>query len=388
MAWNEPGNNNNKDRDPWDKKDRDEQGPPDIDEMIRNFFGKFGGLSKRKGGRNGGLAPLWGGIIVIIVAIWLVSGFYTIKEAQRGVLLRFGKVTEVVQPGLHWKMTFVDRVIPVDVRSVRSLQASGFMLTKDENVVRVEMDVQYRVENPEQYLFSVTNPDNSLQQATDSALRYVVGHTSMDDILTTGREVVRQETRTLLEQIIKPYHMGLEIVDVNFLPARPPEEVKDAFDDAIAAQEDEQRYIREAEAYAKGVEPKARGQVQRVLQQAEAYKDSTVLQAKGAVARFDELLPEYKEAPKITRERLYLDAMQSVLQNTNKVMVDLPKQGSNNVIYLPLDKMSSSVKKPLSENAMSDVSASDTQASQQPIRSTSRSNTVRSGVRYQSGRGN
>ena len=337
MAWNEPGNNG-KDRDPWGNNGKN-QGPPDLDEMLRKVSRRFGGLFG--GGKSGGDVGKFGLSIALVVAVvvWVVSGFYTISEAERGVVLRFGEYSHNVDPGLRWKPTFIDRVIPVDVESVRSLPASGFMLTQDENVVRVEMDVQYRVVDPEQYLFSVTNADESLSQATDSALRYVVGHTKMDDVLTTGREKVRQETWQVIDGIIEPYQMGLQIVDVNFLPARPPEEVKDAFDDAISAQEDEQRFIREAEAYAREVEPKARGQVKRLEQEAEGYKSQIVLKAKGEVARFNELLPQYQSAPELTRERIYLETMEELYQQANKVLVDMPA-GNNSMIYLPLDKLS------------------------------------------------
>lgn len=337
MAWNEPGNNG-KDRDPWGNNGKN-QGPPDLDEMLRKVSRRFGGLFG--GGKSGGDVGKFGLSIALVVAVvvWVVSGFYTIREAERGVVLRFGEYSHNVDPGLRWKPTFIDRVIPVDVESVRSLPASGFMLTQDENVVRVEMDVQYRVVDPEQYLFSVTNADESLSQATDSALRYVVGHTKMDDVLTTGREKVRQETWQVIDGIIEPYQMGLQIVDVNFLPARPPEEVKDAFDDAISAQEDEQRFIREAEAYAREVEPKARGQVKRLEQEAEGYKSQIVLKAKGEVARFNELLPQYQSAPELTRERIYLETMEELYQQANKVLVDMPA-GNNSMIYLPLDKLS------------------------------------------------
>ena len=337
MAWNEPGNNG-KDRDPWGNNGKN-QGPPDLDEMLRKVSRRFGGLFG--GGKSGGDVGKFGLSIALVVAVvvWVVSGFYTIREAERGVVLRFGEYSHNVDPGLRWKPTFIDRVIPVDVESVRSLPASGFMLTQDENVVRVEMDVQYRVVDPEQYLFSVTNADESLSQATDSALRYVVGHTKMDDVLTTGREKVRQETWQVIDGIIEPYQMGLQFVDVNFLPARPPEEVKDSFDDAISAQEDEQRFIREAEAYAREVEPKARGQVKRLEQEAEGYKSQIVLKAKGEVARFNELLPQYQSAPELTRERIYLETMEELYQQANKVLVDMPA-GNNSMIYLPLDKLS------------------------------------------------
>ena len=202
------------------------------------------------------------------------------------------------------------------------------MLTEDENVVLVEMDVQYRISDPVSYLYSVVNPDNTLLEATDSALRFVVGHTLMDDILTSGREMVRQNTRDLLTSIIEPYNTGLSIVDVNFLPARAPDQVKAAFDDAIAAQEDEQRYKREAEAYANEVLPRAEGQVQRIRQEAEGYRSQVVLKAQGEVARFEEVLPEYLAAPEITRKRIYLETMQDVLSNSRKVIIDT-KDGSS-----------------------------------------------------------
>ncbi len=211
------------------------------------------------------------------------------------------------------------------------------MLTQDENVIRVEMEVQYRVTDPYQYLFSVTNANTSLREAMDSALRYVIGHNTMDNILTTGRENIRRDTWDELQRITEPYKLGLTIVDVNFLPARPPEEVKDAFDDAISAQEDEERYIREAEAYAREKEPKARGLVKRMEQDASAYRERVILEAEGKVARFELLLPKYRASPEVTRERLYIEAMANVLSHTSKVFVDT--KGGGNMLYLPIDKL-------------------------------------------------
>jgi membrane protease subunit HflK len=204
--------------------------------------------------------------------------------------------------------------------------------------------IQYSVSDAYSYLFSAVDANSSLSEATDSALRYVIGHNRMDDILTTGRDGIRRDTWTELERIIEPYKLGLKVRDVNFLPARPPEEVKDAFDDAISAQEDQQRFIREAEAYAREIEPKARGQVERMTQQASAYKQREVLEAQGKVARFEKLLPEYKAAPDVTRNRLYINAMQSVLADTNKVLIDTKNSG--NLMYLPLDKLMDSSKNP------------------------------------------
>ena len=330
----------------WGARDNknQEQSPPDIEEVFNNLLKKLGGGNKKGGSNNtspnvpsfnlGKILPI---AAVIGGIIWGASGFYTIKEAERGVTLRFGEFHSIVQPGLNWKPTFIDKVIPVNVEQVRELKTQGAMLTKDENMVKVEMTVQYRVQNPEKYLFSVSNADNSLGQATDSALRYVIGHMTMNDVLTTGRAVVREDTWKALNDIIKPYDMGLEVIDVNFQSARPPEEVKDAFDDAIKAQEDEQRYIREAEAYAREKEPIARGDAQRIVEEATAYKDRVVLDAQGEVERLQRLLPEFKAAPDLLKERLYIQTMEKVMANTPKVMLDA--NNGNNLTVLPLEQL-------------------------------------------------
>ena len=342
MAWNEPGNNGDK-NDPWKNRGKKDQGPPDLDKVFQDLANKIGGIFGGKPKPTGnGTASSGGGIgigivLAILVIAWIISGFYTIKEAERSIVLRFGQFHALETPGLSWKPTFIDTVELVDVNMIKTLSAGGDMLTKDENVVRVDIEVQYLVIDPRAYRFSVTNPDDSLSQATDSALRYVVGHSLMDDVLTSGREIVRQETRESMLSIIEPYNMGLEIVDVNFRDARPPEEVKDAFDDAIAAQEDEERFIKEAEAYAREIEPKARGQVKRIEQEANAYAERVTLEAQGKVARFEKLLPEYNIAPEVTRQRLYIETMEEVYSNTSKVLVDV--EGGGNMMYLPLDKI-------------------------------------------------
>lgn len=332
------GSNNNND-DPWNRR-RNNGSSDNLSDALKSFEKLFGG--KKRGSSKGGGFNAKGSskaviyaVLIAMVGFFIFSGFYTVREAERGVVLRFGKFYEVVEPGLQWRIPGIDQVTTVDIEQVRSIQSSGAMLTEDENVVIVEMDVQYRISDPFQYLYSVTAPDNSLTEATDSALRYVVGHTLMDDILTSGRERVRQDTRDLLISVIEPYNMGLSIVDVNFLPARAPDEVKEAFDDAIAAQEDEQRFKREAEAYANEVLPRAEGQVQRIRQQAEAYRSRVVLDAQGEVARFEAVLPEYNAAPEITRTRIYLETMQEVLGKSSKIILDTP-EGSSPVLYLPM----------------------------------------------------
>ena len=349
----------------WGARDNknQEQSPPDIEEVFNNLLKKLGGGNKKGGSNNtspnipsfnlGKILPI---AAVIGGIIWGASGFYTIKEAERGVTLRFGEFHSIVQPGLNWKPTFIDKVIPVNVEQVRELKTQGAMLTKDENMVKVEMTVQYRVQNPEKYLFSVSNADNSLGQATDSALRYVIGHMTMNDVLTTGRAVVREDTWKALNDIIKPYDMGLEVIDVNFQSARPPEEVKDAFDDAIKAQEDEQRYIREAEAYAREKEPIARGDAQRIVEEATAYKDRVVLDAQGEVERLQRLLPEFKAAPDLLKERLYIQTMEKVMANTPKVMLDA--NNGNNLTVLPLEQlMGKKTAKPVTTTSESAVSS-------------------------------
>lgn len=376
MAWNEPGNNGN-DKDPWNNKGGRDQGPPDLDEVLRKFSNKFSGLFGGKKPGNGSGGGLGGAgisfILLIAVIVWALSGIYTVKEAERGVVLQFGKYDRIADPGLRWKMTFIETIIPVDIEAVRSLSTSGFMLTEDENVVSVEFQVQYRVIDPYLYKFSVTNADSSLEEALESALRYVVGHAKMDQVLTNGREVVRQNTWDELNKVIEPYNLGLIVTDVNFKDSRPPAEVKDAFDDAIAAQEDEERFIREAEAYAREIEPRARGQVTRMTQEAEGYQERITLEAQGEVARFEKLLPEYQAAKTVTRERLYIDAMQEVLGNSSKVLVDV--KGGNNMMYLPLDKI---MEKQGTATRVALPSSSDIQDLRNKV-NTSRNSSVNSG---------
>lgn len=339
MAWNEPG----KDKDPWKNNDKNkDQGPPDLDVVLQKLSKLLGGLFGKKpssddGGNKGGGNIAIIAVFAVLAVVWFVSGWYTIKESDRGVVLRFGAYHSQVDAGLHWNPKFVDKIIPINVEAFRTMPTTGFMLTEDENIVQIGMEVQYRIIAPEKYLFSVTNADNSLLQALDSSLRFIVGHSTMDDVLTTGREVVRQETWEMVDEIIEGYDLGIDIVDVNLQQTRPPEEVKDAFDDAIAAQEDEQRFIREAEAYEREKEPIARGQVKRIEQQALAYKEGLILKAQGEVARFNQLLPEYQANPDVTRQRLYLEAMEMVLNSTSKVLID--NNAGGNLTFLPLDKL-------------------------------------------------
>ncbi|RUO23422.1 FtsH protease activity modulator HflK [Aliidiomarina iranensis] len=343
MAWNQPGSGG-KDKDPWGNKPQGgrDQGPPDLDEALRSLMGKLGLGGKGGQGSNGGGATgvpkkAVGIALFLVVLVWFIAGFYTVKEAERGVVLRFGAYHSEVGAGLHWRPVFVDQVENVDVNNVRAQQTAGFMLTEDENVVRVELAVQYRVMNPRAYLFNVEAPDSSLSQVTDSALRYVIGHNTMDNILTVGREEIRQQTWEIIDQLTERYGLGITVIDVNFQGARPPEEVRDAFDDAIRAQEDQERFVREAEAYAREIEPTARGRVRRLQQEAQAYKEQTVLRAQGEVSRFNELLPQYQAAPEVTRQRIFLETLEEIYANNAKIFIDV--DGGNQMMYLPLDKI-------------------------------------------------
>ncbi|VFP82084.1 FtsH protease activity modulator HflK [Candidatus Erwinia haradaeae] len=360
MAWNQPGCDG-QDRDPWGGKKNtngsstnneggSDKRSPNFDDLFHHLRNKMSKLvsgseknlnhdygRKKNSGSKRKIDGLIGTIILGIAGmIWSISGLYTIKEAERGVITRFGKFSHLVTPGLNWKPTFIDEVKAVNVEAVRELSASGTMLTSDENVVRVEMNVQYRITNPERYLFSVSDADDSLRQATDSALRGVIGRLTMDRILTEGRTVVRSQTQSELEDTISSYDMGITLLDVNFQTARPPEDVKAAFDDAIAARENREQVVREAEAYANDKLPRARGDAQGILEQARAYKARITLEAQGEVDSFARILPEYRAAPSITRERLYIETMERILRHSHKVLIN--DQGRN-LMVLPIDQL-------------------------------------------------
>lgn len=341
MAWNEPGDQN---QDPWGRKPK-KDGPPDLDELLSKLSAKLSGLFGGKPVRssNGGGSGEGGGtagLIVVGVAavfIWGLSGFYTIQEAERGVVLRFGAYSDTVGSGIHWRPTFIERVIPVDVSKVISRKVTGKMLTEDENIAEVELGVQYRITDPVAYLFNVRDPEGTMKHVAESALRLVVGQSSMDELLTGGRDLVRTRSEAEMVKIIEPYKTGLVVTEVTLQVVKAPDEVQAAFDDAIKAREDEERFITEAKAYAGKQQPIAEGRASRILQEAEAYKQEVVAKATGEVARFLKVLPEYQASPAVTRERLYLETMQQILSGTSKVLID--NEGGNNMLYLPLDKL-------------------------------------------------
>jgi modulator of FtsH protease HflK len=358
MAWNEPGGG----KDPWGGRGGD-QGPPDLDEIVRKMQNKMGGLfGGRKGGGGGGSGSGGGGmmvagvIAVVAALVWLASGFYIVDEGKRGVQLRFGEFSQITMPGLHWHIPYpIEQVERVDVEQrrfvevgYRSVAGSGsssaqpvpkeaLMLTQDENIVDIRVAVQYQVKDAREYLFNVRDPDVTLKQATESAIREVIGKSRMDFVLTEGRSEVAGLAKDLIQSILDQYNAGLLVTTVNMQDAQPPEEVQGAFVDAIKAREDEERQKNEAQAYANDIIPKARGAAARILEEANGYQLSVIARAEGEASRFEQLLTEYAKAPEVTRKRLYLDTMEEVLANSSKVTVDVSK--GNNLLYLPLDQM-------------------------------------------------
>lgn len=333
MAWNEPGGNG-KQRDPWGG----DQGPPDLDEAFRKFREKLGGAL---GGGGTGDARFNSGVIglvlLLIFGVWFYLGIYVIDEQERAVVLRFGRYHQTLDPGLNWKPRLMDQVVPVNVTKERQYASEGRMLTQDENIVEMQIVVQYNISDVKSFVLNVRDPEFSLRQATESALRHVVGSTRLDQVLSEGRGQISDEVKVKLQSYLDNYGTGIQVVKITIQEARPPAQVKAAFDDVIKAKEDEERLKNEASAYANGIVPEARGRAQRMLEEAAAYRGKVVAEAQGEAQRFEKLLAEYRKAPEVTRERLYLDAVQRVMSASSKVLVDVP--GGNNVLYLPLDRM-------------------------------------------------
>jgi membrane protease subunit HflK len=337
MGWNEPEQG----KDPWKGKKQ----PPDLDEALKRIHDKLkktlfggGGNGNSTGspstGANAGLITI--AALLIAFILWALSGIFIVDPAEQAAILRFGKYVETVGPGPHWIPRFISSKVVVNVDRVMDYSYSAQMLTSDENLVAVSLAVQYRIGDLQDYLFNVANPEESLQQATSSALRQVVGTTTLDQIITEGREVWGNRVQDTLSKTLAIYKTGVLIVNVSPQPARAPESVQDAFDDAIKAQEDEKRFKEQAYAYAAKVVPIAEGAASRIKQEAEAYSQQLVLRAEGEVAGFIALLPQYNASPQVTAERMYLDTMQKVLNKSSKIIID---SKAGNLLYLPLDKM-------------------------------------------------
>lgn len=349
MAWNEPGGNRN-DNDPWGTGGRrgDDQGPPDLDEALKKGLDKLNRMLGGKGSKSGGSGGSSGsgaggfGAIIALAAILVVGyaifqSFYTVDEQERAVVLRFGEYNRTENPGLRFKVPLIDDVSKVRVTNVRTAESSGQMLTQDENLVTVDLQVQYRVADAKAYVLNVRDSNQALAFATDSALRHEVGSSSLDDVLTEGRAELAVRVEQRLQRFLAEYGTGLEIVRVNVESTQPPQAVQDAFREVQRAREDEQRVKEEAETYRNKVVPEARGQAQRMIEEANAYKQEVIERARGETARFLELLAVYQNAPTVTRDRLYLQTLESVLSKSSKILVDT--ESSGNMMYLPLDRL-------------------------------------------------
>jgi len=383
MAWNEPGGD--KDKDPWGDQGRD-KGPPDLDEVVRKLQDKlsriFGG--KRGGGTGGGgraAASAGVGVIVaIVLALWGLSGFYKVQQGYRGVETQFGRYTTTTQAGLHWHLPFpIESVTKVNVEDIRDIPIGyrsgeggkaarripqeALMLTQDENIIDIQFAVQYKIKDAKDYLFNVRDPDTTLQQSTESAIREVVGKSKMDFALKEGRAEIAANVEDLVQKILDNYGTGLLVTSVNMQDAQPPEQVQGAFNDAIKAEQDQDRVKKEAEAYSNDILPRARGEAARRLEAAAAYKEKVIAIAEGETSRFLQLQKEYRIAPAVTRERLYLDAIEDVLSRTSKVMVDV--KGGNNLVYLPLDRLLQGQATGSDDNTVPSNAAPSTQSASQ-----------------------
>ncbi len=340
MAWNDDNN----------------QTPPELDEVIKDFKNKFNSTFGGKSSGNSGASKAAKGsfkyIFILAFIVWMATGIYIIDPAERGVVLRFGAFQTSTTQGPHWHIPYpVESVYKVNVEQVRSAEigfrnaqnsysggvsSESLMLTRDENMVDVKLAVQYKIANAQDYLFNVSNPELTLSHVVQSIIRQVVGDNTMDFVLTTGRDQVAQEVKTASQALINDYGLGIQITAVTMQDAQPPVQLKAAFDDVVKAREDEQRYINEARAYANDIVPKARGASQRLLAEAEAYKSEVVSKSEGEAYRFTQILTEYTKAPGVTKERLYRETLEDVLSNTNKVIVD---SNSNSLMYLPIDQL-------------------------------------------------
>jgi membrane protease subunit HflK len=361
MAWNEPGNNG--DKDPWGNRGND--GPPDLDDVIKDMKRKLGGLFGGNTSKNdddssdggSGSSIALGLMVLVAFLVWLASGIYIVQPAEKGVEMRFGAYTETTLPGPHWHLPYpIETVEKVDVARIRTVNigfgqtggnvsSEALMLTKDENIIELKVEVQFHVESAADYLFNVVNPDLTLRQMTESAVREIVGKTTMDEVFKTGRAAMASKAEVELQKLLADYGTGLIVTNFNMPDIQPPPQVQEAFADVVKADADKESQILEARAYAKDIVPRARGKATRIQQEAEAYQNQVIAKARGESSRFSQVLTEYEKAPAITKERLYLDTMEQVYSRSQKVLVDVSKD-SNNVLYLPLDRMTSTAQMP------------------------------------------
>jgi modulator of FtsH protease HflK len=351
MAWNDPQ---------WGNKDnRKNSGPPDLDELWKRLNERINGMFGNKGGGDGGgsfpqgVLPggnLLGLLIILMVLVWVASGFYIVDTGQRGVVLRFGKYAETTEPGPRWHLPWpiesreivnIDQVRTVEIgyrNNVKSkVVRESLMLTDDENIIDLQFAVQYILKDPVEFLFVNRSPEDAVLQVAETAMREIVGKNKMDFVLYEGRADIADSAKILMQQILDRYKTGINISQVTLQNIQPPEQVQAAFDDAVKAGQDRERSKNEAEAYFNDIVPRARGLASRLKAEADGYKLATTANAEGEASRFSQIMTEYQKAPQVTRERIYLDTMQTVMNNTSKVVVD--QKGGNSLLYLPLDKL-------------------------------------------------
>jgi len=340
MAWDDGDKGN-----PW-RSDKD-KGPADLDAVVRDLQRKLanlfrGGKGGGGGGRSGGDTPMNSGLFasgaVLVLAVWALTGVYMIDAAQRGVVLRFGAYQGLTQPGLRWHLPWpIESVEKINIGATERLSYQGSMLTRDENIVNVDLVVQFRRTDPQGFLFNMRDPEDTLTDVTASAIREVVGRNVLDFVLTDGRAEVARDTQDLLQATLDAYGAGVTVYEVNLQDANFPREVESSVQDSIKAREDRERRILEAESYSNEILPRARGEAARRRQNAEAYRSQVVADAEGESDRFSQVLVEYQKAPGVTRERLYIETLEEILAKSTKVLVDT--EGGNNVLYLPLDQL-------------------------------------------------
>ncbi|MBK1642226.1 FtsH protease activity modulator HflK [Chromatium okenii] len=347
MAWNEPGGGQ---QDPWSGKNGGgDQGPPDLEEIVRKLQERIGGLfgggeppPPRRAGDdapNGFSRRIIGLIISVIALAWLASGIYIVEPAERGVVLRFGAYVDTTNPGPHWHIPLpIESVLKVNVDEVSTFSHRAAMLTQDENIVEVELTVQSRIQDAADYLFQDQAPERTLNDATVTVVRVTIGQSKLDYVMTEGRGAVAVTIKERIQALMDQYKTGLVVTSVNMQPAKPPEQVKAAFDDAIKAREDKERLENQAEAYSNEVLPQSRGGAARILADAKAYRDQVIAESEGEASRFTAVLAQYAKAPEVTRQRLYLETLEQVFSNNRKVLLDVEK-GANPLLYLPLDQL-------------------------------------------------
>jgi len=349
MAWNESGGNNSGGkRNPWGGGNKPEQGPPDLDEVVRNLQKRLaalfgGGAGGNRNGSGGGASGPGrnlsvGTIALVLLVVWALTGFYQVDAAERGLVFRFGKHVATTMSGPRWHLPWpIETKQVVNIQSIDSFTETTRMLTSDENMVDINLEVQYRRANAIDYAFNVAKPDDTLREVSESAIREIIGRSKLDEVLESGRQEIVARTKELIQRTLDAYKIGIEVTTVNLQDVKVPNEVAPAQQDAIKAREDRDRLSLEAQAYANDLIPRARGSAVRLTQDAQAYRAAKVADAEGESQRFTKLLAEYERAPAITRERLYLETIEAVLASSKKVLVDV--DGNGQMIYLPIDKI-------------------------------------------------